>query len=274
MSVILNPLTGQLEYIPTQSSSITPIQIITTNTTLSSSSNQIYEIGNLTANITITLPPLINGWECKLLCWNESHYTVTLTAGNNYINFGNTEDTSITLDNVNEGNVYYIICDGNSFNMNELNPIGINTFIAMPNYVTVFNNDIQELIAAEAGIKALAGYNTIDDGNGNSTVTGNLTVNKALNINLLNTLTGTTAGNVQWSQYMQGKFKAFAAQFIGYKNSTTTNQSITFTTPFVNTPVITSNTTGLTITANTTTLTINTPNNTTAYNGIVEVKGF
>jgi hypothetical protein len=105
-------------------------------------------------------------------------------------------------------------------------------------------------------------------------VSGNIQLSGALKCNLNTIISGTTAGSVKWSQYMQGQFKAFAAQFLGYENNTTTNQTITFSTPFVNTPVITTNTTGLTITVNTTTLTISAPNNTTQYSGIVEVKGF
>jgi hypothetical protein len=105
-------------------------------------------------------------------------------------------------------------------------------------------------------------------------VNGNIQLSGALKCNLITTLTGTTAGSVKWSQYMQGQFKAFAAQFLSYENNTTTNQTITFPTPFVNTPVIVTNTTGLTISVTTTTLTITAPNNTTVYNGIVKVEGF
>jgi hypothetical protein len=88
------------------------------------------------------------------------------------------------------------------------------------------------------------------------------------------TLAGTTAGNIQWQQYLQGAFKAFAAQALGYENDTATNQTITFPTPFANTPVITQNTTGLTVSATTTTLTITAPNATTLFTGIIKVEGF
>jgi hypothetical protein len=108
----------------------------------------------------------------------------------------------------------------------------------------------------------------------NWTLTGNVNTTGALNCNLITTLTGTTAGSVKWSQYMQGQFKAFAAQFLSYENNTTTSQTITFPTSFVNTPVVVTNTTGLTITVTTTTLTIGAPNNTTTYSGIVKVEGF
>jgi len=87
-------------------------------------------------------------------------------------------------------------------------------------------------------------------------------------------LAGTTAGSVAWAQYLQGAFKAFAAQALGYQNNTATAQTITFPTPFTNTPEITTNTTGLSLSVSTTELTINAPNNTTAYSGIIEVKGF
>jgi hypothetical protein len=87
-------------------------------------------------------------------------------------------------------------------------------------------------------------------------------------------LAGTTAGSVTWAQYLQGAFKAFAAQFLSYENNTTNSQTITFPTPFTNTPVVTTNTTGLTVTVSTTTLTINAPNNTTLYTGVIKVEGF
>jgi hypothetical protein len=207
--------------------------------------------------------------------------------------------------------------------------------------VTVFDNSLQKLVPATAGLAVKTGKNTLDDGNGNATigtinlsvgigwgineisstslygvsfcniignngvvltdntsgsnavfrtgnfgvgltntpleaidVNGNIQLSGALKCNLITTLTGTTAGSVQWSQYMQGQFKAFAAQFLGYENNSTTSQTIAFPTPFVNTPVIVTNTTGLTITVTTTTLTITSPNNTTLYSGIVKVEGF
>jgi hypothetical protein len=87
-------------------------------------------------------------------------------------------------------------------------------------------------------------------------------------------LAGTTAGSVTWAQYLQGAFKAFAAQALGYENNTSNSQSITFPTPFTNTPVVTTNTTGLTVTVSTTALTINAPNNTTTYSGVIKVEGF
>jgi len=105
-------------------------------------------------------------------------------------------------------------------------------------------------------------------------VNGSVQIDGSINSSLVTSLSGTTAGSVQWSQYFQGQFKAFAAQFIGYENDSTTSQTITFPTPFVNTPVVVVNTTGLTITVTTTTLTIGAPDNTTTYSGIVEVKGF
>jgi hypothetical protein len=89
-------------------------------------------------------------------------------------------------------------------------------------------------------------------------------------------ISGTTSGTIYFSQYLQGEFgfKTFVAQFINYENNSTTAQTITYDTAFTNTPIITTNTTGLTITTTTTTLTINAPNNTTVYNGIVKVEGF
>lgn len=91
----------------------------------------------------------------------------------------------------------------------------------------------------------------------------------------LNTLVGTTAGNVKWTEPEQGStFKLFVAQAIGYENNSAVNQTITFTTPFVNTPHVLGNNTSLTITATTTTLTITAPNNTTIFNGTITVIGY
>lgn len=97
----------------------------------------------------------------------------------------------------------------------------------------------------------------------------------ALNTNASQTtLNGTTAGTVVWSQPAQGSsFKKFIAIFSGYENNTAVNQTITFTVPFVNTPIITGNNTTLTITATTTTLTITAPNSVTTFSGTVIVEG-
>lgn len=71
------------------------------------------------------------------------------------------------------------------------------------------------------------------------------------------TLTGTTAGSVVWSQPEQGSaYKKFVGYASGYENTTTTAQTITFPTAFTNAPVISSNSTGMTLTASTTTLTL------------------
>jgi hypothetical protein len=141
-----------------------------------------------------------------------------------------------------------------------------------PNYRLSFqdNSSNERMViqnTGNVGIGTITPSETLD-------VVGNIQLSGALKCNLITTLTGTTAGSVKWSQYMQGQFKAFAAQFLGYENNSTTSQTITFPTSFVNTPAVVTNTTGLTITVTTTTLTIGAPNNTTAYNGIIEVKGF
>jgi hypothetical protein len=106
------------------------------------------------------------------------------------------------------------------------------------------------------------------------TASGALTVPGSLGVTGFTTLAGTTAGNIQWQQYLQGAFKAFAAQALGYENDTATNQTITFPTAFANVPEITKNTTGLTVSATTTTLTITAPNATTLFTGIIKVEWF
>lgn len=89
------------------------------------------------------------------------------------------------------------------------------------------------------------------------------------------TLSGTTAGNIVWSQPLQGSaVKLFVAHASGYENNTATNQTITFSKAFTTTPSIISNTTGLTVTVSTTTLTITAPNNTTTFTGNLIVMGY
>ncbi len=90
-----------------------------------------------------------------------------------------------------------------------------------------------------------------------------------------NTLTGTTAGSIVYSMPEQGSsYKKFIAYANGYENDTTTAQTITFPTAFTEPPVITTNTTGLTLSASTTTLTINAPDNTTTYTGWIIIEGY
>jgi len=72
-----------------------------------------------------------------------------------------------------------------------------------------------------------------------------------------NTLTGTTAGSIIWSQPLQGSaLKLVVLYASGYENTTTTAQSITFTTAFTNTPATLVNTTGMSITVSATGVTL------------------
>lgn len=105
-------------------------------------------------------------------------------------------------------------------------------------------------------------HNLLDDGAGNRFTSP-----------AVQTLAGTTAGSVYWAQPEQGTRKVCIAVFDGYENDTTTNQTITFPTAYTYPPAVSTNTTGLTITVSTTTLTITAPDNTTLYNGVVEVIG-
>ena len=72
-----------------------------------------------------------------------------------------------------------------------------------------------------------------------------------------NTLTGTSAGSIVWSQPLQGSaLKLVILYANGYENTTTTAQSITFTTAFKNTPATLVNTTGMSITVSATGVTL------------------
>lgn len=86
------------------------------------------------------------------------------------------------------------------------------------------------------------------------------------------TLAG-TAGSIAWTMPDQGTRKVFFAVANAYENDSTTNQTITFPTSFTYSPVITTNTTGLTLTVSTTELTITAPGSTTTYSGVIEVVG-
>ena len=89
----------------------------------------------------------------------------------------------------------------------------------------------------------------------------------------LTSLAGTTGGTIHWAQPDQGTRKVFIAQFDGYENDTTTDQTITFPTSYKYTPTVSTNSTGLSFSVDTTTLTIKAPDSTTTYSGVVEVVG-
>jgi len=89
-----------------------------------------------------------------------------------------------------------------------------------------------------------------------------------------NTLTGTSAGSIVWSQPMQGSaLKLVILYANGYENTTTTAQSITFTKAFTNTPAVLVNTTGMTITVSTTGVTLPT-SMTAAATGWIIIAGY
>lgn len=84
------------------------------------------------------------------------------------------------------------------------------------------------------------------------------------------TLNGTAAGTLVWSQVRQGvSYKRFVGYFNAYNS---TQQTVTFSTAFTNTPRVTDDT-GLGSTATTTTLTIPTTGG-AAKSGVITVEGF
>lgn len=86
-------------------------------------------------------------------------------------------------------------------------------------------------------------------------------------------LSGTTAGSVQWSMPEQGAgYKKLVGALVGYENTGSTAQTITFPTAFANPPTITSQPSGFGATATTTTLTLPTGMS-EAVNGVVVVEG-
>ncbi len=105
---------------------------------------------------------------------------------------------------------------------------------------------------------------------------GNVFLNGTIKPNIsTSTLTGTTAGNITYSMPFAGSsYKKFIAYANGYENDTTTAQTITFPVAFTNTPLVTGNSSGLSVSVSTTTLTINAPDNTTTYTGWIIVEGY
>ena len=89
-----------------------------------------------------------------------------------------------------------------------------------------------------------------------------------------NTLTGTSAGSIVWSQPLQGSALKLVVMYAnGYENTTTTAQSITFTKAFTNTPAVIVNTTGMSITVSTTGVTLPT-SMTAAATGWIIIAGY
>ncbi len=90
------------------------------------------------------------------------------------------------------------------------------------------------------------------------------------------TITGTTAGSIILYQNLAatGQTNEVYAFVSGYENDTTTNQTGTYSIPFVTVaPDIAENTSGLTISTTGTVLTITAPDATTIYNGFISIKG-
>jgi hypothetical protein len=105
---------------------------------------------------------------------------------------------------------------------------------------------------------------------------GSSTIGGAINSFIAQTtLNGATAGTVVWSMPFQGSsYKRFIAYFSGYENDTASNDTITFSTAFSITPLVTAAVPGLTVTASTSTLTIISPDSTVTYSGWVIVEGY
>lgn len=90
------------------------------------------------------------------------------------------------------------------------------------------------------------------------------------------TLAGTTAGSLDWQMPEQGVarvgYKKFVGALIGYENTGSTAQTITFPTAFANTPTITSQPASFGATVSTTELTLPTAMS-GAVNGVIVVEG-
>ena len=130
-------------------------------------------------------------------------------------------------------------------------------FVIQQNYVG--NNGYPQIAIMTSDLGATV-YGVNNDG----TVQANVTNSS---------LAGTTAGTIDYAMPEQGTWKKFMAIAAGYENDTTTAQTITFPVAFTNTPIVTQNTSGLTVSVSTTTLTITAPDATTTYSGYIFVEG-
>lgn len=121
----------------------------------------------------------------------------------------------------------------------------------------------------------LQGNMTIDTQAGTGINISNTPFLNVYNYRRYNSLNGTTAGNIQYfAPVLNGYKKSVYFNVNGYENNTAVNQTITFPTAFLLTPVIAENNTGLTLAATTTTLTITAPNSTTTFTGYIEINGY
>lgn len=121
----------------------------------------------------------------------------------------------------------------------------------------------------------LAAALTDGTGTGSSVFSASPILTTVKNNTSQTTLSGTTSGSVVWSQPEQGaSHKIFNGYAASYENNSVTNQTITFTTAFTNTPTIVANNTGLALTVSTTTLTITAPNSVTTFTGNIIIMGY
>ncbi len=84
---------------------------------------------------------------------------------------------------------------------------------------------------------------------------------------------GTTAGTITGSETTLFGITTVMASFTGYENDTTTAQTINYPYVFTNNASVISNDTGLVISASLKGFTITSPDNTTAYSGVLLISG-
>jgi len=107
-------------------------------------------------------------------------------------------------------------------------------------------------------------------------ITNNTTYElSSFNLPIFSSISGISGGTIylRFINYSIS-YKKLIITIYNYENNTTTNQTINYPLPFNSYALITGNNTGLNISASTTGITITSPNNTTAYNGIVIIEGY
>lgn len=151
--------------------------------------------------------------------------------------------------------------------------VGTNTsnITSLQSAVTTLNSEME---TADTNIETLqSDVSTLSSDVGTlntevSTIQGDLK-----SIGDLQTLAGTTAGNVYYSENQVGVQKRLILSFDGYENDSDVNQSITFPVAFTYVPMATSNINGLSFTVSTTELTITAPNAATTFTGTITIDG-
>lgn len=144
--------------------------------------------------------------------------------------------------------------------------------------VPILDSGTVSLVNSSGQTISLADYiatTTFGGYNSSGTIaTDILNISGAINPNIPagTVLSGTTAGSITPYQIESGTIKKILMIVSGYENDTAINQTITYSTPFLNIPYVLTDS-GLSLTSTETILTITAPNSITIFNGIIIIEG-